>query len=55
MVKLTAYNSAMFIATGDGDNRVVLDEEVAWLVVGEVGLAECKHGSCVCKMMMKFH
>lgn len=39
----------MLVSTGDGDDGITLDEEVAWLVVGKVGLAEGKDGPCVCK------
>lgn len=34
--QLTAYNSAVFVTTRNGDDRVVLDEEMTRLVVSEV-------------------
>lgn len=33
----------MFVPARDGDDRVILDEEVARFIVSEMGLAECEH------------
>lgn len=44
-MKLTTDDSAVLIPAGDRDDGVILDEEVARLVLREVRLAECEHGT----------